>query len=390
MQTTQIQPITESKRTAIVDILRGWAILGVVLGNYSDYGDFGRAVKHAPSQLSNFLAQFNHIVFAAKSWTLLSVLFGYGFAVVMLNVAGKGKNAIKFFLRRMFWLFVIAFVNSAFWWGDILKDYAFLGLILLLFHKSSAKTAFRWGLVLLILVPFISRLVAFIPYDYNKAAESLYPTYYSPSWLHLFWVNLKGTYLTEVILPQYAISVHVMMFACMLFGFAAQRIDFFNRLVEFKKPLKRMFWISLAITVGLNIVFGVPALAKHIMIITKVMYPRYWLVFATMIFIASAICCLYINGKLKAVFSGFQAMGKMTLTNYMAQNVLAVFLFSAVGLALFNTQPLWVYFAIAFAVFIIQIPLSKWWLNYYNYGPVEWIWRQLTYMQRLPIKKKKS
>jgi len=387
-ETTTIQPIADTKRTAIVDILRGWAILGVVLGNYSDYGGFGHTVKHAPDMVSNILSTINYIFFAAKSWTLLSVLFGYGFAIVMTNVAAKGKNPIVFFLWRMFWLFVIAFINSSFWFGDILKDYAFLGLILLLFYKASAKTAFYSGLFLVIAVPFVSKLVSVMPYDYGKASEPLMAFYYSHNWWDVFWANLKGTYVLEVILPQYAISVHVMMLACMLLGFAAQRINFFNRLGEFKKQLKRIFWISLAVAVFFNVVFNMLLPAKFITSVINVMYPRYWNVFATMLMIASGICWLYLNSKLKAFFGGLQAMGKMTLTNYMAQNVLAVFLFLNVGLGLFNTQPMWVYFAIAVSVFAIQIPLSKWWLKYYNYGPIEWIWRQLTYMQRLPIRKR--
>lgn len=389
MQQELVLPVQSSKRTAIVDILRGWAILGVVLGNYTDYSFMGNPVKIKYDIVSNIFMGIIQFIFAAKSWTLLSLLFGYGFAVVMNNIAAKGKSPVAFFTKRMFWLFVIAFINSAFWFGDILKDYAFLGLVLLLFYKASAKTAFWTGVTLLLALPFIVALVNMIPYDYMAVAKAkVLPGFYSHNWLDVFGSHLKGTYYLEVLLPGYAISVHVMMLACMLLGFAAQRIDLFNRLPEFKKQLKTTFWIALVLAIVLNVAIGLvfkfaPSAFAHFK-------PRYWVIFATMITIMTGICWLYINGKLKALFSGFQAMGKMTLTNYITQNILAVFIFMNVGLGLFNTMQYWVYCAIALAIFIVQIPLSQWWIANYNYGPVEWIWRQLSYGKRLPIKKVKE
>ena len=389
MEPAILQPVKTNQRTVIVDVLRGWAILGVVIGNYTDYADVGHPLTHTPNLVSTILTEINHYFFAAKSWTLLSVLFGYGFAILMNNVAAKGKNPVLFFCNRMFWLFVLAFINSAFWFGDILKDYAFLGLILLLFHGRSAKLSFRVAVVLLFIVPFVGAYVAQVmPYDYQKNFDPLLPLYYSHNWLDIFVMNLKGTYVTEMINPQYAIPVHITMFGCMLLGFAAQRIDFFNRLPEFKKQLKIAFWIFLSAAIIVNVVFLI-ADDMHAVFL-KYIRIRNWAVLSTMLAILTAICWLYINGKLKSFFNGLQAMGKMTLTNYMSQGILAVFIFLNVGLGIFNTQPYWFYVLIAVLVFTIQIFISKWWLTHYNYGPMEWIWRQLSYGKQLPIKKQKE
>ncbi|QQL49236.1 DUF418 domain-containing protein [Mucilaginibacter ginkgonis] len=383
-------PIRSSNRVAIIDILRGWAILGVVLGNYTDYSFMGKEVKIKPDVASTILEGIDQYVFAAKSWTLLSVLFGYGFAVVIANVTAKGKSPVAFFIKRMFWLLVIAFVNSAFWFGDILKDYAVLGLLLLLFYKASAKTAFYSGLVLLISIPLVGVFVANqFPSDYYGAGlKHVLPLYYSHNWADMFKMNLLGTWYLEVLLPGYAITVHVMMFACMLFGFSAQRINLFSRLPEFKKPIKQTFWISLAAATLINLIILV--VINNNRPVFKYFKPRYWAVFATMIVILSGICWLYINNRLRGFFAGMQAVGKMTLTNYMTQNIIAVFIFLNVGFGLFNTQPYWIYIAIAISVFAIQIPLSILWLKHFNYGPVEWIWRQLTYGKRLPLKREKT
>jgi uncharacterized protein len=389
MEPAIVQPVKTSQRTVIVDILRGWAILGVVIGNYTSFFDNGHPINHAPNIISTILTLTDRYFFAGKSWTLLSVLFGYGFAILMNNVAAKGKNPVLFFCNRMFWLFVLAFINSAFWFGDILKDYAFLGLILLLFHGRSAKLSFRVAIVLLLIAPFVSAYVAYaMPYDYKKSFYPLLSLYYSHNWVDIFKMNLKGTYLTEMINPQYAISVHIMMFACMLLGFTAQRIDFFNRLPEFKKQLKIAFWSFLAAAIILNIILITADNVQATFI--KYIKLRNWSVLSTMLAILAGICWLYINGKLKHFFNGLQAMGKMTLTNYMTQGILATLIFLNVGLGIFNTQPYWFYILIAVLVFTIQIFISKWWLTRYNYGPMEWIWRQLSYGKRLPIKKQKA
>lgn len=389
MEKSVVQPVVSKERNVIVDILRAWALLGVAIGNYVDYFGLGKVVKHAPDKLSDILMLINKYFFAAKSWTLLSVLFGWGFAILMDNIAKKGKNPILFFSKRMFWLFVLAFINSAFWFGDILKDYAILGLLLLVFYKASAKMAFRTSLVLLLVLPFIAAYLASLNnYDYSKEMEKILPLFYSDNWIDVFVMNLKGTYFLEMINPQYAISVRIMMFACMLLGFAAQRIGFFDRLTAFKKQLITLFWVCLTAAVVLNI--GTKIAVAQELTLLKFFKPGYWTILCTMLSIMSGICWLYISGKLKTLFNALQFMGKLTLTNYMAQNVIATLLFLNVGLGLFNTQPYWFYALMAVLVFVVQIFISKWWLSYFNYGPVEWIWRQLSYGHHLPFRKQKN
>jgi uncharacterized protein len=389
MEKSVVQPVKSKERIVVVDILRAWALLGVAIGNYVDYFGLGKEVKHAPDKISDILMLVNKYFFAAKSWTLLSVLFGYGFAILMNNVAKKGKNPILFFSKRMFWLFVLAFINSAFWFGDILKDYAILGLLLLVFYKASAKMAFRSSLVLLLILPFVAAYLASLNnYDFQKEMEKILPLFYSHNWIDIFVMNLKGTYFLEMINPQYAISVRIMMFACMLLGFAAQRVGFFDHLTAFKKQLITLFWVSLTAAVVLNI--GTKIAVAQELALLKFFKPGYWTILCTMLSIMSGICWLYISGKLKAIFNGLQFMGKLTLTNYMVQNVIATLLFLNVGLGLFNTQPYWFYALMAVLVFASQILISKYWLSYFNYGPVEWVWRQLSYGYHLPLRKQKN
>ncbi|PVX45956.1 uncharacterized protein C8C85_1767 [Flavobacterium sp. 103] len=385
------KPIEDNKRTTIVDILRGWALLGVVIGNYVDYKFIGLpSDSNAKNIVTTILGNIHQYVFAAKSWTLLSVLFGYGFAVLIQNVESKGKNPVGFFAWRMLILFVLAFLNSAIWLGDILKDYAFLGLILLLFYKCSAKTILRVSLFLLLTIPFVSGYVNTLEYSVPDVySDPKYlQLYHSANWFDVFEYNLLGTYYGQILNLTYAITVHIMMFACMLLGFYAQKTAFFNRLPEMKKTLKKTFFISLVITLLLISIFEI--VFSIDLVFPTYFRPGYWLILSTMICIASGICLLYYHNKLQTVFAYFRFSGKMTLTNYIVQNLLAFLIFSGVGLKLYNTMPFWFYFILAISVFIIQLFVSKWWLSKFNYGPVEWLWRVLSYRKIFTFKKTKS
>jgi uncharacterized protein len=102
-----------------------------------------------------------------------------------------------------------------------------------------------------------------------------------------------------------------------------------------------------------------------------------------MIFTSSCIIWLYVSGKVKNIFSALQTIGKMTLTNYLIQNIISFVLF-------IYLKPNWDlqwYFLTACGVFLIQILYSKWWLKKYNYGVLEWLWRCLSYGRIFQLKK---
>jgi uncharacterized protein len=386
VQKQAIQPLPSSRRTAIVDILRGWALLGVVLINYPMFffllKDFSTVKQDT---FTSSLQQVIAIVFSSKSWTLLSFLFGYGFAVLMKHVAEKGLSPAVFFARRMGWLMVFALINTAFYFSDILKDYAVLGLLLLLFRRSSARTCFVVAIVLFAAVPFVSACLSRISRPGEDVLAGLIHLYKSHNPLDVFWFGLKGSALSLVSSVSYIVPVRIVMTGCFFLGAAAQKIDFFNRLASFQKQVKLVFWITLAGSVALNRLLN--ASAQHHWGYLQYFRPGYWLVLSSMLFITASICWLYNAGKCNTFFHALQLTGRMTLTHYIMQNLLGMLVFSGFGLGLFNSMPYLFYVALAVAVFIAQVFFSQWWLARYRYGPLEWIWRQLSYGRRLPIRK---
>jgi uncharacterized protein len=383
------QPIQQTNRTIIVDVLRGWAIFGVVLMNYFDFFTLGRNWENfKPDTLTNVLMFITSTFFAAKSWTLLSLLFGYGFAVLMNNVKEKGHHPYGFFAGRMFWLLVIAGVNSALFFGDILKDYAVLGLLLLVFYRSSAKTTFIMSIILLLGLPALASYIYSLKSNNWAQMPALFPLYLSNNLFDVLWFGLKGTWIAQIISKPYLYTVHVVMFCCMLWGFTLYKINFFSNLTNKLKYIKRAFWIALGTAILLTVFFKFAQHAKFSF--GKYYNIYYWLILSTMVTIASGICWLYVAGKLKGFFAHLAFMGKMTLTNYMVQNLIGLLVFSGFGLKIWNTYPLWFYLLLALVVYVIQVFFSKWWLSKYNYGPIEWVWRQLSYRKKLPLKKASS
>ncbi len=385
--TNSYYPVEQSKRTAIVDILRGWALLGVVIGNYSGFLLIGVPRETKDSILSEILSYFDQYFLAGKSWTLLTVLFGYGFAILINNVAAKGKNSVIFFTWRMLLLFGLAFIDSCFWFGDILKDYAFLGLILLFFYKTSAKTLACICVLIIAAIPFIMSYIKGLNIERTAITTSTeyLKLYYSGNWLDFFRFNLLASFYQQVVVPGYAITSHLVMLACMLFGVCLQKIDFFNRLNEMKKRLLYVLVISLVIAVIMGIIFYSAIESKAAFL--QFFHPYFWFILSTMIFIASGISLLYSHNKLKTIFNYFCAGGKMTLTNYISQNILGAFIFSGIGLGIADTMPYWFYFSLAVFIFVVQLFISKWWLSKYNYGPIEWLWRSASYREWFPLRK---
>jgi len=264
--------------------------------------------------------------------------------------------------------------------------------VLLLFTRSSAKTAFYCSLALfLVVAPVTGAYISSLHLPSN--IDTLLPILHylkSGSLLDVFYFQLKGTYNFEVTAIGYVVIVHMLMLALFLLGFAAQKIKFFDDLQHNKKYIKRIFWTTFILTIVLNVFFAV--VQKLHWQIFKYYQPRFILVAITMLFIVSSFCWLFVANKAKRFFGVLKAMGRMTLTNYIVQNIAGFLLFSGFGfgLSLSNRIHFGYYLLFALILYVCQVYMSRGWLSQYNYGPVEWIWRQLSYGKRLPIRKRLS
>ena len=370
-----MQPLLPNHRSPIIDALRGWALLGVTMGNYAFFYYLNLEPNETKDTLASVLENVMHYFFWAKSWTLLSILFGYGFSGLMTNIARTTDKPAIFFLKRMTWLLAFAFVNAFFFVGDILHDYALLGVILILFSHLEVKTIFRISLVLLLFLPFVSAYIHSLNISYVSEANKLIPLFYSDHWLDIFQYNLTYSFFTLIIEPSYFVTVHLVMFLCMLLGMSAHRTDFFQRIEMDRILIKRIFWISFPLAIGL---YALLLFIDEQVAIFNYFRFGYWAILSATVAISSGICWLRISGQLKTLFRYLGYMGRMTLTHYITHCFLSALLFSGVGLSISN-MPYWFYLIVAISIYTIQLFLSKWWLTNFQHGPAEWLWRKLTY-----------
>ncbi len=378
--------LPQKDRTAIIDILRGWALLGVVIVNYSIFYNLGMDTKaHTDSVSDKLLRGTVQVLFGSKSWTLLSFLFGYGFSILLRNFKKKNINAPSFFIRRMIWLIIIGIINSAFYFGDILKDYALMGLILLWFQNVSSKYLLKIGIFLLVIDPFMNAWVV----AHRTASE------FSAILPHLSWYNGHNIFevlgfglwasLKMFILP-FIFNVRLIMLSCFLIGMSLQKMNFLENIKKNIKYIKRCFWMAW-IFIFILFISVIISQAVHLSI-GKYYYVINWFTLALTIIIAASICWIYNTNKFNRIFEAFRLYGRMTLTNYVLQNFIGLLLFSGFGLRLINSMPYYMYLLIGFFIYFLQVVFSSWWLKKYNFGPLEWLWRCASYNKRLPLLRK--
>ena len=376
MQTNDLAPVAQSSRVKIIDILRGWALLGVVLMNYVNYADFATPLN----KTDNLISQIGDYMFSVKSWSLLSVLFGFGFGALYEKVRRTTDNPTLFFLRRMAILFLISILNIAFYSGDILHDYALLGCILLLFANLAPKKLFIISICFLLVNPVLTALVSrYIPLHIGEETKKLlHQQFIDGDFMTVMKRNFISCYLHEIKSMNYTISVHLQMFSLMLLGFAGYKAGFFERLAEKKKLITYICIISFI--AALILVESNILVVKNNLSLNKY-YHLFWIeVECTVVFLATLIALIYIRYPGKGiVHSTFLYSGRMTLTNYMLQSLLIFLIFSGAGLGLAFRPDIKLYYGIALAVFICQAVFSVWWLKKFQYGPVEWFWRCLSY-----------
>lgn len=379
---TNISPIPQNQRTPIIDILRGWALFSVVLMNYSTiYGWNTNSNKSQSDKLTAIIETSSELLFGSKGWTLLAILFGYGFSILLKNIDKKQQSKYKFFIKRMLWLFVFAFVNTLFFGGDILNDYAFIGIILLLFYKLNPKSLFIIGIAILVLTPFLQSYLGklhllFAPKD----RDHFYELYNRNDFFYHLKANLFMRYKWMLRL-SYSIIFHLIQLGCFIIGVALQRSNMFVQIMTNNRLMKRIFTISLILSIILY--FLEQSTEKYDWTINNYYNLHYPQALSIMTSTTSCIVLLYNSNKVKKLFTAIQTVGKMTLTNYVTQNIIAFALFICL-------KPNWAlhyYLTTGILIYIFQVIFSQWWLKRYNYGLLEWLWRSLSYGQMFQLKK---
>lgn len=384
-------PIQQEDRTIVVDVLRGFALFGVLQGNLA-----GMLTNNVPAAIINnhstafdqALSVAHDILVENKFMTLFSILFGYGFGVIMQRLENKAIDSTPFFLRRMFWLFIFGCINLTFWNGDILHLYAITGIFLLLFRKQSDRLILLYSVFFLFVLPTIVRLgqhfILQSSLDENALTMKYYEAYkfgslkdvastnyqtYFPQWVYTWveWRDMSET-LGRFLLGYYILRRRLLV-----------RMD--DNISLIRRVWGWTFIIALAY-------FSLVLLTEKRVLSAPgyILYPFLKIgILATTLFYASSIVQLFMKNRLEWLTTAFRNLGRMTLTNYLLQTAIYVIVFYRIGFGLlgdYSFGPIWL---AALVIYFLQGFFSRWWLLKFYYGPVEWIWRQLTYRRKFKL-----
>ena len=406
LSTNDISPVKTSERYVILDALRGFALLGICMANFPEFSLYTflspEAVAAMPTAVADTITRYLlYVLVDGKFYTLFSLLFGIGFSIIIRNAERKGANGFRIFYRRMGMLLLFGFLHLMFIWsGDILMLYALLGMLLPLFRRVSDKKLLGWALFFLILpiamdgvcemthtnlaLPFIHLQDTYCAkYGINEANFAY--------WLHdaedygtVFQFLVQGACvrMQEFIIGNRYFKV----LGLFLIGFYIGRHRVYANLEGGRNLLVKVFRRGFTLGLPYSLLYAWSSMSGHPFGNTLHSVCYFISVYPLGFAYASGLCLLYLKWKEGSIWKWLAAPGRMALTNYLGQSVIGMFLFYGIGLGWGSTIGLWQTEVIVLAVFLFQMLFSRLWLSGFKFGPLEWIWRMLTYGKWLAIR----
>jgi len=434
--TTLAAPINQQARIIIIDSLRGIAILGILLMNipgfglpYSTINDFSQQVQGEVNYF--FWYVFGPGVFEGSMRGLFSMLFGAGMFIFISRLEKRvpGLMPAELFFRRQLWLLLFGVFHAyvLFWFWDVLYHYAICGMLLFAFRRLQPKYLFIAAGVCLVMMTVRENmdlyrdkavitkgeLVAAIdtaqtkltdkqkeqlgamkdmkerstPEAKKKKAEKDKKTMQgSISDIYTFRSNAAER--SETFGMYYWAIWDVTLF--MFLGLAFFKL----KILQGEAKTKIYAWMTiLGLGLGLPlsylfVTYDVNHQFNWYEIIKTKQFEFYEIQrFIHSLGIFGLIMLLYKSGLFKWLFALMRPVGQMAFTNYLTQSIMCGLFFYGIGLGYFGKLEYHQLFYVVGTVWIIQIIWSHIWLRYFRFGPLEWLWRSLTYWKKQPIKR---
>jgi uncharacterized protein len=428
-----VAPIARGERIASIDVLRGFALLGILLMNIQDFGLPGAAYSNPTlwggSTGANLAYWFaNQVFFEGKMRAIFSMLFGAGFLVLASRAEARGVEAraqlADIYYRRTWWLMLFGFLHAIFiWWGDILFPYAVCGLLLFILRNLSARTLLLTGLLLLI--PAIPRTI----YDGRELdqirdkGEAALQVEKQGKKLNKeqadakkAWEDKKKEILPDAKKIQKSVNEHRTGYwnffqiraaevwknapggifnwipwdcgSMMLIGMGLFKLGMFTA----AWPTARYVRTAL-----LGYGLGVPVLAYVAWVIMRQNWDplaRFWWGWCVYDYGRLTVALGHISvimivcqkGWLTFLTRRLAAVGQTALSNYLLTSLLMTFFFNGYGFGRFGHLERHQLLYAAAAMWTINLVISPIWLEHFRFGPMEWLWRSLTYGERQPMR----
>ncbi|KAE9881813.1 DUF418 domain-containing protein [Escherichia coli] len=376
------QPMSLRERVHFLDIVRGFALMGIILVNYFLIVDSAKGFD----MLSNDV--FHNVVnwFASgKFITLFSFLFGVGFMIFMDRAAQKVDSPNKLFARRLTILLGFGLLHLTFVWiGDIFAYYAVAGFLLLFFYKRTAKTILYWLITLFViqlLTPIFTML--FNTVSSGSSGKPDLADFELISHNSLTYLASIGDRWTDMVtMASSSFSTVYSMFFMFLLGVYFVKMEFFKNM-EAKKTIWNRIWIIFAIafliTQGSTIIAAVNPFENTLWVNIASALEQNGGLTGSMFYMSTLAMLFFHVPQLRGALMVFTKVGRMSLTCYLLHSIIGTMLFLKYGAGLADyLQPAGT-FMIGLGVYVFLVLFSTLWLKRFKYGPMEFIWRQLTY-----------
>lgn len=397
-------PVAESDRLVAMDVLRGFVLLGILVMNIQSFSMPMSAYVNPTSYgdltgANLWVWMVSHLLFDQKFITIFSMLFGAG---ILLMTSRAGTDAARIHRRRMGWLILFGLLHAhLFWYGDILYWYGVVGLVAFLFRDKAPRALLAAGAVFIVIgfaVPVgigfampAETLVEIRDKEWKPAGDIVaaeLAAYRGGPVAQA--AHRSPTALTFE--TFYLIFMGWKILGLMLIGMALLKLDVFTAR---RDPAAYLKLAAAGFAVGLPLVaFGMRQNFAHGWSVNYSMFFgaqwNYW----GSAFVALGYVGLFMwivrTGVLQGLTRRLAAVGRMAFSNYIFHTLAATTIFYGHGLGLFGSVERTGQVAIVLGIWAVQLIASPIWLRHFQFGPLEWVWRSLTYGQRQAMRRSPS
>jgi uncharacterized protein len=403
---TKAEPVDAGHRIASIDVLRGFALLGILVMNIQSFSMPDAAYLN-PSAYGDLTGAnrwvwiLSHLLTDEKMFGIFSMLFGAGILLMSSRVEQRGRRPGPLHYRRMAWLMLFGLLHGHLLWsGDILWFYGAGGLIVYLFRKRSptalvACAAIFFAIGSAVFIAFgifvrglpLDQLEGFTRDNWRPTLEMITAEIatFRGGWLGQMPLRSSQAFFMETFL--FALILGWKAMGNMLLGMALIKWG----VMTGERP--RSSYVRMAVAgfiVGLPIVaFGI---WRNFAANWDVRYSmffgsqfNYWGAIVVDLGWIGAIMLATTSKSLAWLTTALAALGRMAFSNYIMQTLICSVLFYGNGFGLFGAVSRVEQILIVAAIWTVQIVTSQLWLRHFNYGPLEWLWRSLTYWRRMPL-----
>ncbi|MCK1999580.1 DUF418 domain-containing protein [Psychrobacillus psychrodurans] len=336
--------VTQKERIISLDIIRGLALFGILFANvWAFKGMISEGEIPDYNGINGIISTLIAIFVEKKFFSIFSFLFGVGFYIFASRSESRGDKPRWRFIRRLLALLLIGIIHLLFFWGSILYAYAIIGFLLVPFYRAKESTISKWigGLITLYIISLLMGI--FTP--------------------ETWWVSKTLSFLRNDVTP---------IFIMFLSGFLAAKANWIWKVRGFSKQIRMLQIVTLPIFIGSSIWiwFATQGNDPHIHYIVSL-----GLIPTTFLYLSSLFLILE-NKRITKLLQPVARVGQMAFTNYWAQSFIGFAIISLMGLEVVSPLNSVI---IAIVIFAIQTVYSVIWFMFFNMGPLEKIWRFMTY-----------